>query len=147
MKGIRPLITIIVGTVNFTCLIFGLLNPNAVTPFAVLPSLVASCSWIFVAASNKHKKVSILHIAIILFACFIASACVILGTCCDIDASVIRFKDVTAFKESSFPYLWFALIVFLAHLIFFIFGCWSTDNTQSERIVCFDKGADEVIKS
>lgn len=84
--------------INIACLLVTLLYPNAVTPYSLIPIVVASSTWIFTSNSDQQTKrfplvVSIAYMVI----------CILVGTTSTIgiqpgqDTYVIKVNPTVAF--------------------------------------------------
>ena len=113
--------------INIACFIATLLIPSSVTPFAILPTIIAAMTWLFTSQSADIKQNRTAHRCVIIYTVIIA-LCLLTGFLADLRTEdsikgiyyfVIK-PGVLVIGNSAISYIPFALIVGLPTMILMI---------------------------
>lgn len=146
------LIKILVGAINFACLLVGLAFPNSATPMTILPPLVTSSSWIFTSA-RESKRINIPQLLLLVMSCIVGIGCFFLGATSqtvytDNNMYLMKFhSNVAIVGGCTIPYdvlVSMVLTVFLALTFAEVVMSFSYKK-KSTKNNTFDIGAEEKL--
>lgn len=113
--------------INIVCFVATLLIPSSVTPFAILPTIIAAMTWLFTSQTEDIKQNRTAHRCVIIYTIIIA-LCLLTGFLADLQTAdslkgvyyfVIK-PGVLVIGNSVISYIPFAIIVGLPTIILMI---------------------------
>lgn len=113
--------------INIACFIATLFIPSAITPFALLPTLIAAMTWLFTSQSENVKQSKAAHWCVIIYTAIIV-LCLLTGFLADLDAedavkgtyNFIIKSGVLLLGSRKISYIPFAIIVGVPTIILMV---------------------------